>query len=157
MTTATTSPTPISNQDIMDTLHVMMNMTSDGFIRLETRMDSLEGRMDKLEGRMDRLETRMDRLEQRIIQLENDLRAVKQVLRDHGIQLNRLETMVDQLQAEQRAQVNDIAEILDRITILEDKAERSAREQLEIKQKLEIVIDWIKLAAKQLNIPLEIA
>ena len=46
---------------------------SDGFARVEARLDALDGRMDGLEGRMDGLEGRMDGLEGRMDRLERSL------------------------------------------------------------------------------------
>ena len=46
MTTVTKT---VTNQDLLGVMHDLMQMTSEGFQRLEGRMDRLEGRMDKVE------------------------------------------------------------------------------------------------------------
>ncbi len=54
----------VTTDDIMTVLQEIMQMTSDGFVRLEGRMDGLDGRMVGLEDQMNKLDGRMGTLEQ---------------------------------------------------------------------------------------------
>ena len=78
----------VTIEDLHELLMESMQITSDGFMQLNERMDRLEGRMDNLEGRMDALEkasrehtkaiqeltVRVDRIEQQLEGIDGDIR-----------------------------------------------------------------------------------
>ena len=111
----------VTNEDILDILQDLMKMTGDGFLRLEGRMDGLEGRMDGLDGRIGGLERRMDGLDGRMHNVELDLRQISVAQTHQGRELREVKETVLRIDNEQQAQTNDINEILDRLTKLEDK------------------------------------
>jgi chromosome segregation ATPase len=104
-----------SIKDIADTLNFFMQQTSDNFVKLWGRMDSLESRMDNLEKRMDSLEDRMDSLEQRVGDVEHRLRDVE-------IEVFQLKESVRSISNEQKAQRNDAKNIFDRLVMLENSS-----------------------------------
>jgi chromosome segregation ATPase len=137
-------------------MQTLMQMTSDGFIRLEGRMGGLEGRMDGLEGRMDGLEGRMGGLESRMDRLENEVQEIKNIQHQHTQDIRELKEAVCRIENEQKGQGNDIAEILDRLVVLEEKVTLSEAERKEMKEKLEKLVDWAFKIADHCNIPLDL-
>lgn len=134
--------TNVSNEDILETLQTLMQMTGDGFARLETRMDRLEGRVDRVEITLQEHTT--------------ILNGHTVILNEHSSRLSRLEETTDKIYNEQMAQRSDIIEIFARIHELEKKAELDAAERKEAQEKLQTVVNWAQLAAKQLDIPLKL-
>lgn len=112
----------ITTNDIMDTLQELMQMTVDGFTRLESKMDSLESRTHKLEKQYD-----------------------------------KLTELVNSIASEQKAQTNDISEILDRLLVIEKRLPNITESELkEMQTKLQALIDWAIQSAKANNIPLNL-
>jgi heme oxygenase len=55
-----------------------------------------------------------------------------------------------------KAQTNDIHNILDRLVTLEKKERLSQKERAGAQTKLQILIDWAQLAAKEIGVPLKL-
>jgi chromosome segregation ATPase len=122
-----------SNEDVLNILQDLMQMTSDGFARIEAVQQEQSQTLEK---------------HGRILQEHSSL------LHQHSADLSELKTSVHKLEDEQQAQRIDIAEILDRITALEQKATLTELERQEAKDKLQRLEDWVQAASKQLDIPL---
>lgn len=126
----------ITTTEIMETLQELMQMTSDGFTTLEGRMDGLEGRIENLEGGMKSLDNRIYQLER---------------------QYNKLNETVSSIANEQKAQTNDILEILDRLLAIEKRLPKITEKEIkEMQTKLQALIDWAIKSAKVNNITLKL-
>ena len=148
---------PVTNEDLLEVIKDHMQMTSDGFIRLETRMDRVETRMDKIEWRMDRIETRMDSIETRMGSIEDRMVAIERKLSEHALQLAELKQITQQLANNHVAYMHDIKDILDRITALEKRAPAiSQKEVRAIQKQLQTVVNWAMRAAKVISVPLHL-
>ncbi|HKU18563.1 MAG TPA: variable large family protein [Candidatus Saccharimonadales bacterium] len=142
--------TEITNQDLLGVMQDLMQMTSDGFLRLEQRMDRIEGRMDDVEGRMSGLEGRLDRI-------ERELREIKHRLDAHDLRFAELERICNELMNNQRAYLNDISDLLDRVQALEDKAPNITESEIrELQRLLKLIVDWALKVAKTTKVPLTI-
>jgi chromosome segregation ATPase len=140
----------VTNEDLMEVIQDMMQMTSDGFGQLNLRMDRIELRMDRIEARMDRLETRMDSIEARMSELES-------TLREHTLEISALKAIVQDLSNSHKAYINDISDILDRITVLENRKPQITKEEFqELQNLMRIVIEWARQAAKTIKTPIKI-
>jgi chromosome segregation ATPase len=140
----------VTTNDLMDVMQDMMQMTSDGFNRLEVRMDRIEGRMDGLEVRMDGIESRIERI-------ERDLQVIKAKLLEHDLQLADLRRLTQELTDKHSAYINDIADILDRIAALEKRTPEVTKEELdELQVMLQKLVDWAIKAAKIVKIPIKL-
>ena len=126
---------PITNEDLLETMQTLMQMTSDGFMRLEKRVGSLE----------------VD-----VSELKADVRELKSVQYQHTRDISQIKEIVQRIESEQQAQRNDIAEILDRLAVLEEKVTLSEADRQEMRQKLEYLIKWAIKVADHCNIPLEL-
>lgn len=112
----------VTNEDILENLQDLMQMTSDGFERLETRMEKMEHRQDQLER-----------------------------------QYNELKRIVEGIANEQKAQSNDIKEILDRLLAIEKRLPHITEAELrEMQDKLEKVVKWAQTIANKEGITLKI-
>lgn len=130
----------VSNEDILENLQDLMQMTSDGFGRLTGRVDGLEGRFDNLESKFDNLEGKFDSLDSRMERLEHQYRELK--------------AAVDAIAGEQQAQSNDIKEILDRCLAIEQRLPNITESELrEMQVKLQQVADWAKQMAVKEHLP----
>lgn len=142
---------PVTNDDILELLQESMQMTSDGFIRLDNRMGKLEDRMDGLDGRMDGLETRMGNIEGNVGSLVNRIAGLER-------QYTKLKITVDHIANEQKAQTNDIKEILDRLLEIEKRLPNITEIELrEMQNKLQAIVNWAQAIAKKEGIPLKLS
>lgn len=141
--------TPASNDDILGILQDLMKMTAEGFARLESRIDTVENDTAILKGGQAKLEFGQ-------ASMQNELRELKSVVHHQSTDIREIKKSVKRLEDEQMAQRSDIGEILDRITVLERKATLDEVERHEAQRLLQSALDWIKLAAKDLNIPLRL-
>lgn len=146
----------ITNEDLMGVIQDLMQMTSEGFERLENRMDRLVGRMDHLENRMDGVEGHMERLDSRLSNVEIELREIKSRLSEHDLQFAELKRITQQLLDNDAAYMNDIADILDRIVRLENRASISPAELRELQRLLDLVVTWAIKAAGVVKVPLKL-
>src|SRR5882672_3181410 len=104
-----TATKTITNEDLLETMQTLMQMTSDGF-------EHLDKRMGKLEERMDRLETRVSEIERRLSEHDVQFIEIKQVLRS--------------IESHHAAYINDIEDILDRLQILEERMPNLTAQEL---------------------------
>ncbi len=148
--------TPASNDDILGILQDLMKMTAEGFARLESRIDTVENDTAILKGGQVKLESGQAMLESGQASLQHELRELKSVAYQQSTDIREIKESVKRLEDEQMAQRSDIGEILDRITVLERKATLDEVERHEAQRLLQSALDWIKLAAKDLNIPLRL-
>jgi len=140
----------VTTNDIMDAMQEMMQMTSDGFIRLDTRIGKLEIRMDRIEGRIDSVEGCLDRI-------ERDLQHIKAKLLEHDLALANVRRIIQELTDKHTAYINDIADILDRVTALEKQMPNVTKEEVyELQILLQKLVDWAIKAAKTVNVPLDL-
>lgn len=113
----------VTNEDILELLQESMQMTSEGFDRLEKRIDEVASGV-----------RRLDR------------------------QYTELKEIVDKIASEQKAQANDIKEILDRLLAIEKRLPNITETELrEMQDKLQAVVDWAQTIAKKEGIPLNIS
>jgi chromosome segregation ATPase len=147
---ATTVKKTVTNEDLLGIMQDLMQMTHNGFEKLEGRMDRIEGRMDGLEGRMDGLEGRMGRIESRLTSIEAKLRG-------HDMQLAELKAVVIELSNKHAAYINDIKDILDRVQRLEERSPDISKEEIrELQRLLQIVVRWAIKTAKTVKVPLDL-
>jgi archaellum component FlaC len=57
--------------------------------RLDGRLDRIDDRFDRVDDRFDRIDDRFDRIDDRFARLEKD------VIRDHGERISRLEARIE--------------------------------------------------------------
>lgn len=132
----------VTNEELMEIMRDMMQMTSEGLGRVDHQLEEIRERLDGNEG-----ETR----ELKIETLEVKRASYRQELR-----LGELAKIVENTHDEQLNMHGDINEILHRLITLEQKGKLNKAERLEAQQKLQGLIDWAKLAAKQINVPLKL-
>lgn len=140
----------ISTKDIMDTLQDFKQMTSDGFLHIENRMDKLGGRMDKLDGRMDALDDRMDKL-------ENSFSTLNQTVNSQSRELSKINHRLDAIEDKLDMHYNDIKDILLTLDELSKKVDISDAERKLAAVTLKHLVEWANLAAKKIGVPLNIA
>ena len=147
----------ISTKDIMDTLQDFKQMTSDGFLHIENRMDKLGGRMDKLDGRMDKLDGRMDALDDRMDKLENSFSTLNQTVNSQSRELSKINHRLDAIEDKLDMHYNDIKDILLTLYELSKKVDISDAERKLAAVTLKHLVEWANLAAKKIGVPLNIA
>lgn len=125
----------ITNNDILETLQDLMQMTSGGFTRLEGRMDGLESKVSNIEGHMSNLETQVSA---------------------HTVELNKINNRLDSIEGKLDAHHNDIVDIFKILTKLEKKTKLSEKERYEAGLKLNELIAWAHQVANKLDIPLKV-
>jgi chromosome segregation ATPase len=118
----------VSNEDILELLQESMQMTSDGFIRLEGRMDRLEGRMDGLEGGLISLEDQMRQVNAR-------LKSIEATLQMHD---------------------NDIKEILVLLEALEKRVTLTEKERELAAETLGSIVKWARELSKKMDVPFKL-
>jgi chromosome segregation ATPase len=147
----------VTTNDLMDVLQDMMQMTSDGFGRLEVRIDRIENRMNGIESRMDSMEDRMSTMEGHLDRIERELQTIKSKLLHHDIQLIDLRRIAQELTDKHSAYINDIADLLERVTALEKNMPHVTKEELyELQVMLKRLVDWALRAAKTVKVPLKL-
>ena len=143
-----TAAKAITNEDLLETMQTLMQMTSDGFERLDKRMDRLEERMERIEARMDAFELRMDKLETRVGEIERRLA-------EHDLQFAEIKQVLRSMEDKHAAYINDIEDILDRLQVLEDRMPNLTPEELtQLRQQLHELSDWARHVAKLTHVPL---
>lgn len=119
----------ITTNEIMDTLQNLMQMTSDGFLRLETKIDKLDRRMAKAED----------------------------TLSDHTAQLititRRLQSIEDKLEMHS----NDIKDILTILDDLSKKVNINEEERRLAAITLQHLVEWAQVVAKKIDVPLKLS
>jgi len=70
----------VSNEDILELLQESMQMTSDGFLRLEGQMDGIEKRLTNLEGQMRQVNARLKSIEATLEMHDNDIKEILTLL-----------------------------------------------------------------------------
>ncbi|HLZ15091.1 MAG TPA: hypothetical protein VKQ34_03805 [Candidatus Saccharimonadales bacterium] len=126
----------VTNDGLLTVMQDLMQMTSEGFLRLEGRVD---------------------RIEEELLGIKEELRAIHLKLHDHDIQLAELQRISRELLSNHKAYMNDISDILDRVKILEDRApDITEKEVRELQRLLKLVVDWALKVARTTKIPLEI-
>ncbi len=125
-----------TNEDLLQTMQDLMQMTGDGFTNLQNRMDGIETRMSNI---------------------EQELKSINAILRDHDLRLAELKTIAQDLSNKHVAYINDIAEILDRVATLEKRAPHITKTELrELQDLLQEIVDWAIKAAKVVKVPLKL-
>lgn len=121
--------TATSNDDLMNVMQDMMQMTSDGFALLE-------GRIGKVEWELGNLSRRMGSLER---------------------QYTALQEVVAKIESEQKGQHNDIKEVLNRLLALEKQPSPANEATIrEMQLQLQTLIDWALKVAREQHIPLKL-
>ncbi|HEX9153472.1 MAG TPA: hypothetical protein VF809_01500 [Candidatus Saccharimonadales bacterium] len=130
----------VTNEDLLDIMQDLMQITSNGF--------------DRLDQRMDRMESRMDSLESRICSIEQRLSAIEATLREHGLRIAKLEEIVSRLEEKHTAYISDISEILDRIVVLESRRPDITKAEFqELREQIQALSGWAVKAGEAVNIP----
>ncbi len=111
----------------METLKDLMQMTSDGFLRLENRMDSLEGQMSELQ----------------------------ETVSTHSIELKRINDRLESLEEKLDMHNNDIKDILIILDKLTKKVDLSEEERKLAAATLQHLLEWAHAVAKKINVPLK--
>jgi hypothetical protein len=126
----------VSNEDILELLQESMQMTSDNFDRQQAWNEKQQAWNEKFIG---------------------ELKDIKSTLSQHGSELTELKAGIKRIANEQKAQVNDISDILDRIQALQEKhPDISESEKKEIQMLLQELHNWASLASKNLGIPIKL-
>ena len=147
----------ITNDDIMSTMQDFMQMTSDGFVKIDGRFDRLENRMDSMEGRMDGMEGRMGAMEGRMGALEGHMSTLNNRMSTLEQQYHALHVIVESIESNQLGQSSDIKDILDRLLAIENRLPNITEKELrEMKHNLQALITWAQKSAKKQGIQLEI-
>jgi|GEM_PF-5758508 len=141
--------------DVLAVVKDLAQFTSDGFERLDGRMDNLDCRMDKLDGRMDNLDGRVDKLDGRMDRLENHVESIDGTLRDHTMRFAQIQASLDDIIAKQDAHHNDIIEIY---SILKKHEKQQKLSDIDLKNaeiSINRIISWAQSVSKVLDIPIK--
>jgi len=134
--------TPVTNEDLMVVMQGMMQMTSDGFVRLE-------GRMDRLEARVDAIERRLEEHDLKFADLFDQLSQLNLRVTELGRIVHELVVRVDRLENHHAAYMNDIKDLLDQVSSLEQQMHFVTHDQLpEIQHTLQELAEWALRTAK---------
>jgi chromosome segregation ATPase len=126
---ATTTKSTVTNEDLLGVIQDLMQMTHDGF-------EKLNGRMDQAEVRLAAIETR---------------------LHEHDLQFAELKEIMYELSHKHAAYINDISDVLDRIQSLEERGSNITTQEIrELQHLLQIVVDWALKAARTIKVPLKL-
>lgn len=123
-------------KDMAQSLQDFMQMTSDRFDKVDERFDRLEGRMDTSEG---------------------NLKELRNASYRHETELGKQTRLVESAREEMSNLHIDLNAILHRIATLERKDKLNDKERAEAQTKLQQLIDWAKVAATQIGVPLKLS
>lgn len=141
---------PVTNEDILELLQESMQISSEQFTRIDQRFTGIDQRFTSIDQRFEKIDERFDNI-------EGELRVMNSTLSSHGQDLTELKEGVRRISNEQRAQVSDISNILDRLDELEKRgASITPEEKEEAKRIVTEIISWAQKASKNLGIPLNI-
>jgi septal ring factor EnvC (AmiA/AmiB activator) len=117
---------------------------------MPTKSVSNEDILELLQESIQMTAEHFDRLEKRIDEVATGVNKLER-------QYNELKKAVDALTGEQRAQKNDIKDILDRLLVIEKRLpDISELEMREMQAKLQSLIDWAIRVAEVNKIKLEL-
>lgn len=149
--------------DVLAVVKDLAQFTSDGFERLDNRMDRLEGRIGNLEKHAESVDIILRDHTARFEQIDNTLcdhtarfEEIDITLRDHSARFVQIQTTIDVISDKQDAEYNDIKEIY---AILErhDKNQKlSIADRKDAEIRLNRVVLWTKEASKVLGIPIKL-
>lgn len=126
----------VTAYDVTTVIQGMMQCTSDGFRRIEGRMDSIDARLEKIEA---------------------DSQVLRSKLLHHDLHFKELRRIAQDLTDKHSAYINDIADLVDRVTRLEKQMPHVSDEELyELQHMLQRLVDWAMETAKTVKIPLEL-
>jgi chromosome segregation ATPase len=130
-------------KDMAQSLQDFMQMTSDRFDKVDERFDKVDERFDRLEGRMDTS--------------EGNLKELRNASYRHETELGKQTRLVESAREEMSNLHIDLNAILHRIATLERKDKLNDKERAEAQTKLQQLIDWAKVAATQIGVPLKLS
>jgi hypothetical protein len=140
---------PVTNEALLEIMQDLMQITSDGFARLENRVGRVEGRVGGVEEHVSGVEDRLGRF-------EGELKELRNASYRHEVELGKQTRLIESAREETNNVHIDINEILHRIMALEQKASLDKVERAEAQQRLQRLVDWAKLAANQIGVPLKL-
>jgi septal ring factor EnvC (AmiA/AmiB activator) len=129
--------------DVAENQHDIMQMMSEGLDKLDIQLEGVKERLDGNEGG-----TR---------ELKGDVRELKTASYRHEAELGKQTRLIESTRDEVSVIHVDLNEILHRIAALERKEKLNDKEKAEAQVKLQQVIDWAKVAAKQIGVPINLA
>jgi chromosome segregation ATPase len=128
-----------TNEDLLEVMQDLMQMTSEGFAQTNARLDE-HGKILAEHGRQ-------------LTSLNADVKELKADVRQIKLDIAKLKVTVKELSDKHAAYISDISDILDRIVALEKQSRLSQSEIEELRRLLQIAADWIAHAAKVLKLP----
>lgn len=147
----------VTNEDLLEIMQTHMQMTSDGFARLDGRIDKVEVRLDNIEARLDSIENRLTLVERQLVIVNRRLDEHDLQCTDLSRQVTKLTEIVSDLSNNQKAYPNDIKDILDRLANIERQLPTIPKEEFhEVQKTLKRVVDWALKVAKKSNTPLHL-
>jgi chromosome segregation ATPase len=135
--------------DVAQNVRDFMQMTSDRFDKVDERFEKIDEQFGRLEGQAGGVEGRLGNV-------EGELKELKNASYRHEVELGKQTRLIESVRQEISDVHIDINEILHRIHALEQKAKLDRAERAEAQLKLQSLIDWTKLAAKQIGVPLKL-
>lgn len=139
-----------TNEGLLQVMQDLMQMTSEGFDKVDRQFEAVNGRLDGLDGRVDGLDGRIDKL-------EGEMKELKQASYRHELQLGELTKLAQNTNDKLTDLITvDIKEILTRLQALEDRLPNiTEAEMRKLQLEMQLAIDWIARAAKTLKVPVK--
>ena len=103
---------------ILENIHEMFVVMTEGLNIANDRGDRLEGRMDRMEGKVDKMEGRMDRMEGKVDSMQTEMRSGFKTVMEY---LTRIDNEIQEIKVElsQKAQIKEVRELQSRVLKLE--------------------------------------
>ncbi len=124
----------VTNEELMEIMRDMMQMTSDKFDQVDKRFDQVDVQVSNLTG---------------------EVKELRNASYRHEVELGKQTRLIESARDEVSNIHVDLNEIIHRITELERKDKLNGKERAEAQTKLQQLIDWAKLASKQIGVPLK--
>lgn len=153
----------VTNEDILDLLQTSITISGEQFNLIDRRFEKIDRRFEKIDQRFEKIDQRFEKIDQRFEKIdlrfekiENDLSVIKTTQSTHSRDLYEIKNTIQKLSGEQKAQLNDISDILDRIEELTKRTAITQAEKDELERKLNQLIVWAKKVSKDCGVPLKI-
>lgn len=141
MSKGNNSTNSTSLDDIADAISGLATHMDERFEQVNGRLDKMDGRIDTMDGRLDTMDGRLDKMDGELAAIRREQREMREWIESIDNRLGGLES--------------DIAEIYDRIVVLEAKgAKRTKADLEELQTKLDRLIGWATKVSKQTGVAL---
>ena len=127
--------------DLSEIITSLATNMDERFQQVDERFQQVDERFQQVDERFNQVDERFDRIEGKLTSLEKGQREMREWLERIDARLGGVES--------------DIAEIYDRIVVLEKKYPKVTKTELkELENKLARIIDWAKIVSVETGVPL---